>query len=75
MEKSIFGCWKFCFMIDWKRERVLEQTDKKALTTDFRISKGKQNNVHIKSILTVHTTAQANMLGQEEELYTNKTRK
>lgn len=57
--------------------RVLEQTDKKALTTDFRISKGKQNNVHIKSILTVHTDtpAQANMLGREEELYTNKTNK
>lgn len=30
--------------------------------------------MHIKSILTIHTDtpAQANMLGQEEELYTNK---
>lgn len=41
-------------MIEKERERVQEQMDKKALTTDFRISKGKQNNVHIKSILTVH---------------------
>lgn len=53
-------------MIEKERERVQEQMDKKALTTDFRISKGKQNNVHIKSILTVHThtPAQANILGQ-----------
>lgn len=46
-------------MIEQERERVQEQMDKKALTTDFRISKGKQNNVHIKSILTVHTHTSA----------------
>lgn len=55
-----------------EKERVLEQTDKKALTTDFRISKGKF--VHIKYLnrTHTHTPAQANMLGKEVELYTKK---
>lgn len=57
---------------------MLEQTDKKALTTDFRISKGKQKQCAYKKYLNrthTDTPAQANMLGREEELYTNKTYK
>lgn len=56
-----------------ERERVLEQKDKKALTTDFRISKGKQKQCAYKKYLNrTHTPAQANMLGREEKSYTNK---
>lgn len=49
--ECIFGCWKFCLM----NERKEIVRDKKALTTDFRISKqNKRKYVQIKSILTVH---------------------
>lgn len=47
-------------MIERERERVLEQTDKKALTTDFRISKGKQKQCAYKKYLNrthTHTSA------------------
>lgn len=51
--ECIFGCWKFCLM----NERKEIVRDKKALTTDFRISKqNKRKYVQIKSILTVHKT-------------------
>lgn len=59
-----------------KRERVLEQTDKKALTTDFRISKGKQKQCAYKKYLNrthTDTPAQANVLGRGGIIYKQKT--